>query len=149
MARELVIQCPDGQTKTVPLTGARLSIGRSSAAELCFPEDAGLSRQHFAFEPDGEEWTVQDLGSKNGTFVNNIQLKARLTLKPGDRVTAGHLSIVFAPEVGGPAMGVVVFEGGDNVSPTTSTVITSLEGALSNQTMAVEQAPDPRPRSFR
>jgi len=86
MSRELLIQCPDGQMKTVPLTGGRLSIGRSSAAELCFPEDAGLSRQHFAFEPEGEDWTVQDLGSKNGTFVNNIPLKARLILKPGDHV---------------------------------------------------------------
>jgi serine phosphatase RsbU (regulator of sigma subunit) len=123
--------------KTVPLTGGRLSIGRSSAAELCFPEDAGLSRQHFAFEPDGEEWTVQDLGSKNGTFVNNIALKARLILKPGDRVTAGHLVIVYAPDAADPA-GVVVFEG-ETSSPTTSTVVTSLEGALSNQTMAVER----------
>ena len=60
-----------------------------------FPEDAGLSRQHFAFESDADEWTVQDLGSKNGTFVNNIPLKARLILKPGDRITAGHLVIVF------------------------------------------------------
>ena len=87
MPKELLIQCPDGQMKTVPLIGARLSIGRSSAAELCFPEDAGLSRQHFAFENAGEDWTVQDLGSKNGTFVNNIPLKARLILKPGDRIT--------------------------------------------------------------
>ena len=83
MARELQIQCPDGSMKSVPLTGGRLSIGRSSAAELCFPEDSGLSRQHFAFEPEGENWTVQDLGSKNGTFVNNIPLKARLILKAG------------------------------------------------------------------
>ena len=52
MARELSIQCPDGQMKTVPLTD-RVSVGRSSAAELCFPEDAGLSRQHFAFESLG------------------------------------------------------------------------------------------------
>ena len=138
MSRELLIQCPDGQMKTVPLTGGRLSVGRSSAAELCFPEDAGLSRQHFAFEPEGEAWTVQDLGSKNGTFVNNIPLKARLILKPGDRVTAGHLVIVYAPDAADPAAGVVVFEG-ETSSPTTSTVITSLEGALSNQTMAIER----------
>ena len=138
MSRELLIQCPDGQMKTVPLTGGRLSIGRSSAAELCFPEDAGLSRQHFAFEPEGEDWTVQDLGSKNGTFVNNIPLKARLILKPGDRVTAGHLVIVFSPDAVDPAAGVVVFEG-ETSSPTTSTVVTSLEGALSNQTMAIER----------
>src|SRR5260370_28863913 len=108
--RELLIKCPDGQMKPVPLTGGRLSIGRSSAAELCFPEDAGLSRQHFAFEPDGEEWTVQDLGSKNGTFVNNIALKARLILKPGDRFTSGHLGTVYSPHTAHPAA-VVVFEG--------------------------------------
>src|ERR1041384_8309161 len=90
MPSELLIQCPDGQMKTIPLTGERLAVGRSSVAELCFPEDAGLSRQHFAFESQGEDWTVQDLGSKNGTFVNNIPLKARLILKPGERITAGH-----------------------------------------------------------
>jgi pSer/pThr/pTyr-binding forkhead associated (FHA) protein len=139
MPKELLIQCPDGQMKTVPLTGERLSIGRSSAAELCFPEDAGLSRQHFAFENEGEDWTVQDLGSKNGTFVNNIPLKARLILKAGDRITAGHLVIVFSPDAADPNAGVVVFEGGDNSSPTTSTVVTSLEGALSNQTMTIEK----------
>src|SRR5258708_5326553 len=139
MSRELRIQCPDGQTKTIPLTGERLSVGRSSAAELCFPEDAGLSRQHFAFESQGEDWTVQDLGSKNGTFVNNIPLKARLILKPGDRITAGHLIVVFSPDSEDPEAGVVVFEGGDSSSPTTSTVVTSLEGALSSQTMAVER----------
>src|SRR5689334_13545546 len=139
MSRELRIQCPDGQMKTIPLSGERLSVGRSSAAELCFPEDAGLSRQHFAFESQGEDWTVQDLGSKNGTFVNNIPLKARLILKPGDRITAGHLVVVYSPDADAPDQGVVVFEGGDNSSPSTSTVVTSLEGALSNQTMVAER----------
>jgi serine phosphatase RsbU (regulator of sigma subunit) len=135
-SRELLIQCPDGQMKTVPLTGERLAVGRSSAAELCFPEDAGLSRQHFAFETQGDDWTVQDLGSKNGTFVNNLPLKAKYILKPGDRITAGHLVIVYAPNSELPEQGVVVFDGSDSTSPSTSTVVTSLEGALSNQTMA-------------
>ena len=138
MPRELLIQCPDGQMKTVPLTGERLSVGRSSLAELCFPEDAGLSRQHFAFEPEGDGWTVEDLGSKNGTFVNNIPLKARLALRPGDRITAGHLVVVYSPEAP-PAPKVVVFEGSDTNSPSTSTLVTSLEGALSNQTLAFER----------
>ena len=92
-----MIQCPDGQMKTFPLTGERLAGGRGSAADLCFPEDAGLSRMHFAFEAIGEDWTIQDLGSRNGTFVNNIPLKARLMLKPGDRITAGHLIMIFGP----------------------------------------------------
>jgi serine phosphatase RsbU (regulator of sigma subunit) len=140
MARELLILCQDGSMKTVALTGERVSIGRSSAAELCFPEDAGLSRLHFAFEAQGDEWTVQDLGSKNGTFVNNIPLKARLILKPGDRVTAGHIVIVYAPDAAGPDPNVVVFEGGESGSPTTSTLVTSLEGALSNGAMALGAA---------
>jgi phosphoserine phosphatase RsbU/P len=139
MPRELLVQCPDGQMKTVPLFGARLAVGRSSAVELSFPEDAGLSRQHFAFEPEGDDWTIQDQGSKNGTFVNNIPLKARLILKPGDRITAGHLVIVFSPQEGDPNAGVVVFDGGDGSSPTTSTVVTSLEGALTNQTQVIER----------
>src|SRR3954471_23457031 len=139
MSRELLVQCPDGQMKNVPLTSGRLAIGRSSAVELSFPEDAGLSRQHFAFESEGEDWTVQDLGSKNGTFVNNIPLKARLILQPGDRITAGHLTIVYAPDAARPDDGVVVFEGGEDKSPSTSTVLTNLEGALSNQTMAFER----------
>jgi phosphoserine phosphatase RsbU/P len=138
MPGELLIQCPDGQTKTVPLTGERIAVGRSSVAELCFPEDAGLSRQHFAFEAQGEDWTVQDLGSKNGTFVNNIPLKARLILKPGDRITAGHLVVVYAPGSADPNAGVVVFDGEGSGSPTTSTVVTSLEGA--NQTLVFEKA---------
>ncbi|HWC99142.1 MAG TPA: SpoIIE family protein phosphatase [Candidatus Sulfopaludibacter sp.] len=139
MNRELLIQCPDGQMKTVPLLKDRISVGRSSAAELCFPEDAGLSRQHFAFEPEADDWTVQDLGSKNGTFVNNIPLKARLILTPGDRITAGHLVIVYSPDDSKANHGVVVFEGIDSSSPSTSTVVTSLEGALSNQTLAFER----------
>ena len=140
MPRELLIQGPDGQTKTIPLTGQSLSVGRASSADLCFPEDAGLSRQHFAFESQGEDWTVRDVGSKNGTFVNNIPLKARLILKPGDRITAGHLVIVFSPEAENQNQNVVVFEGTDSSSPTTSTVVTSLEGALTNQTMVLERS---------
>src|SRR5579871_2875614 len=115
--REVVIHCPDGQLKTVPLAGDRLSVGRSSAADIPFPEDGGLSRQHFALEPQGEDWTVQDLGSKNGTFVNNIPLKARLVLRPGDRITAGHITVVYSPDSNGGGPGVVIFEGDDETSP--------------------------------
>ena len=139
MLRELLIQGPDGSSRTVPLTG-RLTVGRSNAAELCFPEDAGLSRQHFSFEPDGDgNWTIQDLGSKNGTFVNNIPLKAKLMLKPGDRITAGHLLIVYSPEGKPFEKHVVEFDAPSEEGTASTTVVTSLEGALSNQTMVLER----------
>jgi serine phosphatase RsbU (regulator of sigma subunit) len=133
--RELRIQLPDGQTRTVPLTGDRLTLGRSSSAELCFPEDAGLSRQHLALERDGEDWTVQDLGSKNGTQVNSIPLRGKLALQPGDHISAGHLTVLY-DATGRPdeQHSVVFYEGQDRESHSTSTLM-SLEGALSSPTM--------------
>ena len=91
--RELLIQTPDGKTRALPLDRDRFTVGRSSASELCYPEDAGLSRQHLAFEKVGESWTVRDLNSKNGTFVNGDRITEARPLGPEDRVTAGHLAI--------------------------------------------------------
>ena len=131
MPRELRIHGPDGQIKNVPLVGDRVSVGRSGAADISYPEDAGLSRQHFVFEPEGEDWAVRDLGSKNGTFVNSLPLKARLVLRPGDRITAGHITVVFAPESKSTGPEVVIFEGEDDAAArkTSATVVTSLEVA--------------------
>jgi serine phosphatase RsbU (regulator of sigma subunit) len=127
MSPELVIHYPNQPPRNIPLAGARLSVGRSSAADLCFPEDTGLSRVHFAFEPEGGAWTVQDLGSKNGTYVNDIVLKGKLILKPGDRVTAGHLTVLYAPDSARETPNrVVVFEGEIPNAHTTSTVVTTL-----------------------
>ncbi|HLI85922.1 MAG TPA: SpoIIE family protein phosphatase [Bryobacteraceae bacterium] len=143
MSRELLIYEPDGRVSPMRLTGQRVAVGRSSAVDLSFPDDTGLSRRHFAFESQGgDEWTVQDLGSKNGTLVNNIPLKARLALKPGDRISAGHLTIVYAPAEAGDSKsetrpGVVVFEG--DPGDTTSSSAVTLEGALTNQTMLFER----------
>src|SRR5205807_299174 len=64
MQREIQILSPDGQTRIVPLEGQRISLGRSSITELCYPDDSGLSRQHLAFEQQGDQWTIRDLGSK-------------------------------------------------------------------------------------
>jgi len=144
MTREIVVHSPDGQSKAVPLSSDRLTVGRSSATELCFPDDAGLSRQHLALDRDGDEWTVQDLGSKNGTLVNNIPLRAKLRLKSGDRITAGHLVIVYDEAGSAPrADQVVFFETPEAEPPSTATVITSLEYALTNQTVIAER-PDQR-----
>ncbi|MBV8728597.1 MAG: FHA domain-containing protein, partial [Acidobacteriia bacterium] len=142
MNRELLIHSPDGRVSPMPLSGSRLAVGRSSAVELSFPDDSGLSRQHFAFELQGDDWTIQDLGSKNGTFVNNIPLKARLVLKPGDRITAGHLAIVYSPQSSQTPTprdaSVVVFDGAEKGDTTTSAAVT-FEGAVSNQTLLMER----------
>jgi serine phosphatase RsbU (regulator of sigma subunit) len=136
-ARELRIHCPDGQTKTIELKGAQVTLGRASVTELCFPEDAGLSRQHLRFEQEGEDWIIKDLGSKNGTLLNSIRLSESTRLRPGDRITAGHLVMVYDDPGGkpaAPAAGVTFFQPPAE-EPTSSTVITSPKGLLAGKTL--------------
>jgi serine phosphatase RsbU (regulator of sigma subunit)/pSer/pThr/pTyr-binding forkhead associated (FHA) protein len=92
---EIAILAQDGSTRSYTLQGERVTLGRASTNELCFPDDNGLSRQHLAFERNGESWVVRDTGSKNGTLVNGERVTLPRPLKSGDQVLAGHLSIVF------------------------------------------------------
>ena len=128
--RELLIHSSDGKTKALPLNQSRYTIGRSSASELCYPDDAGLSRQHFALEAQGEQWMVRDLGSKNGTYVNGVRIAEPVTLGPNDRITAGHLMVEFADRMDTPAANnTVVFVDSATKAPSATTVRTSLEGS--------------------
>jgi serine phosphatase RsbU (regulator of sigma subunit)/pSer/pThr/pTyr-binding forkhead associated (FHA) protein len=130
--KELQILSPDGRSQHIPLAGERLTIGRSSASDLAFPNDNGLSRQHLAIERDGEGWFVADLNSKNGTALNGARITERNRLKAGDRITAGHLILIFDGASDQNPKSVVFFDPHDDPQETTgsSTVITNLEGAI-------------------
>lgn len=125
--RELLIQTPDGKTRRLALDQDRFTLGRSSANELCYPEDAGLSRQHLALERDGDSWTVRDLNSKNGTFLNGIRITDAHKLGPDDRVTAGHLTLAFT-ERAAPAENTVIFVESAAATEPKTTLSTSLAG---------------------
>jgi sigma-B regulation protein RsbU (phosphoserine phosphatase) len=130
--RELLIHTPDGKTRSLQLDRDRFSLGRSSSNELCYADDAGLSRQHLVLERKGEDWVLRDLGSKNGTFVNGNRIAEPLTLGPNDRVTAGHLILEFADKITAPS-NTVVFVESNAATPVSTTVMTSLEGLLSDE----------------
>src|SRR5580700_6860017 len=138
--KELQILTPDGQNRFIPLKEDRISLGRSSAAELSFPDDSGLSRQHLAIERDGDGWALRDLGSKNGTMLNGLKITGRTPLKSGDRITAGHLILVYDSASSQKHQPVVVFDQrADSGEPTsTSTVITQLEGVIKSDGGIVE-----------
>jgi len=135
-ARELRIHTPDGQSKTIELQGDRITVGRSSTTELCFADDAGLSRQHLAFEREGDEWNVHDLGSKNGTLLNSVRLNGTQRLRPGDRVAAGHLVMVYEdPANQAPSAPVTFVPGAEGESATSSTVVVDLKKLLGGKTV--------------
>ncbi len=131
MLREVSLTGPDGKTRTLRLEGASLSLGRSSSNELCFPEDVGLSRQHMILERDGENWTVRDLGSKNGTFVGGNRITDRTRLRPGDRIVASRVVLVFEPAAA--ESNKTVFFEGPAAGPSEMTVATTLKDLLNRQ----------------
>jgi serine phosphatase RsbU (regulator of sigma subunit) len=131
--RELQILSPDGKSRSVPLAETkRITIGRSSVADLCFPDDNGLSRQHFAVENEGGAWLLRDLGSKNGTTLNGARVTAPMPLKSGDRIMAGHLIVICDGGSGSSTRPLVFFDpqDEDEVQTSSSTVITNLEGVI-------------------
>lgn len=127
--RELAVRDADGKTVLIPLDRDRITLGRSSACELCYPDDSGLSRQHMAFTRAGDGWQAQDLGSKNGTLLNGQRLEAPTPFRPGDRVSAGHLTIEFAGAEHVPQT-VVFVPNEESFSNTATTVVAKLDAVL-------------------
>ena len=84
-------------------SGPRVRIGRSRDNDLILPErDAPLSSSHHAevLLDSAGTWSVIDLGSSNGTRVNDVAVQ-RHALEPGDRLTFGHEQFVVS--IGRPA----------------------------------------------
>ncbi len=73
------------------------TVGRS--AENSIPlEFNGISRQHFKIANQGDGYTVEDAGSKNGTFVNNKKIEGALPLTKGDMVKLGSIALKYLPK---------------------------------------------------
>ena len=84
-----------------PLKGLRYDVkegefhlGRSTTCEICIP-DPRLSRKHCLFAMSGEDLSIVDLASVNGTFANGKPIDATIRpLKVGDRITVGDTSLI-------------------------------------------------------
>lgn len=69
-------------------------IGRSEECTLCL-DDERLSRVHAKIVLRDGRVSIQDLGSRNGTYVNDERLEASRELFPGDRIRMGKTHIRF------------------------------------------------------
>jgi FHA domain-containing protein len=83
-----------GGRELKPLDGSRITVGSDQSNDLV-AESEGLSRVHAAFERYGDAWSVRDLGSRNGTFVNGDRVIGERALHAGDEVLLGKLRVVF------------------------------------------------------
>ncbi len=64
-------------------------------------EDAEISRRHAEVRPSGDEIEIEDLGSVNGTFVNDERVERTRVLSPGDVVRVGQTELEFDRERAG------------------------------------------------
>jgi hypothetical protein len=84
--------------RRIPLTtGAKAVIGRSLEADLTFPDEPSLSRFHARIEYSGDQYTITDLGSVNGTQINgkDIPQQQPTPLAHRDVITCGELELRF------------------------------------------------------
>ena len=138
--KELLIREVDGKTVTLPLDRDRIALGRSSANELCYPDDIGLSRQHLVLVRKDGQWQVQDLGSKNGTLLNGKRVEGSAPFRLGDHIAAGHLIIEFVAETPAPTDGVEFVDNAESFSNSATTVVASLDTVLAPRTGEVNKA---------
>jgi predicted component of type VI protein secretion system len=68
----------------------RVVLGRDPSCEYQV-EDSTVSARHARFSYHHEQWWVQDLGSRNGTFLNRAPVSEPAALAEGDELRCGQL----------------------------------------------------------
>jgi pSer/pThr/pTyr-binding forkhead associated (FHA) protein len=89
----LVVQRGPGSGSRFLLDSDVVNAGRHPDSEI-FLDDVTVSRRHAEFHRSGDAFTVTDVGSLNGTYVNRDRID-RVQLKDGDEVQIGKYRLVF------------------------------------------------------
>jgi pSer/pThr/pTyr-binding forkhead associated (FHA) protein len=77
------------QPAVYPLNGMNITVGRSTACNIVIIEPE-LSREHFRLSLVGRTYSITDLGSTNGTMLNNEILEDTRPLNNGDIIQIGR-----------------------------------------------------------
>ena len=89
----LKIMAPGEENKMIELGEADITIGRTSECEIQLPRE-GISRKHVLIHFHNEEYYVEDLDSKNGTYLNGVKI-AKCVLRNKDQIDIGVVKIIF------------------------------------------------------
>jgi pSer/pThr/pTyr-binding forkhead associated (FHA) protein len=89
----LVVQRGPGSGSRFLLDADVVNAGRHPESEI-FLDDVTVSRRHAEFTREGSSFTVSDVGSLNGTYVNRDRID-RVRLTDGDEVQIGKYRLVF------------------------------------------------------
>lgn len=93
--------------RTYELDHPVVRIGRGEGMDIVI-QNVSVSREQAELRDDGRQWSVRDLGSINGTFVNGERLHAVRVLAPGDEISFGKFSLFFDRALDAPAAPVTI-----------------------------------------
>lgn len=94
MSSHLEVSTPSGR-ELIPLTGPRATVGKAATNAVPLPHDETVSRLHAVLENLGFAWSIRDLGSRNGTYLNGERITAERVLRSGDEVRLGRSRLLF------------------------------------------------------
>jgi len=86
--------------RAIPLREGENLLGREREAVACI-DVTSVSRRHARIVVHGDRATLEDLGSKNGTFLGGDPVVAPRGLADGDRIRIGTVELTFRREAGG------------------------------------------------
>ncbi len=90
----LVVRAGGGREgESFPVRAGRTGVGRSPDCEI-FLDDVTVSRRHAEIVGESESFTIHDLGSLNGTFVNRRRIETS-PLEDDDEVQIGKYRLTF------------------------------------------------------
>jgi pSer/pThr/pTyr-binding forkhead associated (FHA) protein len=79
------------------VNGDRLEIGRGTDNDLCLTLDAGVSGRHARIVREGRSFWLEDLGSRNGTYLGEERLVDRVPIGPGATFAVSRTQVQFMP----------------------------------------------------
>lgn len=89
----ILVLLEDGRAVDTYRLGPTTTIGRLPECDVVVPDPAA-SRSHARIVRRGGVWLIEDLGSTNGTYVNDEPVTER-ALEDGDRITVGATVLEF------------------------------------------------------
>ena len=90
--RLVILEPPDRQGQEF-LLGEELTVGRAGGCGVLIPDDTFVSQLHArVFRRDGDFY-VEDLGSTNGTYLNNKKITAAVAMRKGDKLKIGKTTM--------------------------------------------------------
>lgn len=92
---QLTVVKGQGQDQVVEIDHFPFLVGKGPDSELQIP-DATVSREHFVLEQDRGSFLIRDLGSTNGTWIEDMRIREAY-LRPGALIKAGKVDLRFEP----------------------------------------------------